>query len=279
MYRYLLSALAIVFAPLTQGCFPHGYRLGDVSSLNESERAELNTVRVYTEEQLSAEDYEVVGPVEGASVKHLLIDPAPSADQALEQVRYWAWKKGANGLTNIRFNHTGLDYGTNTWSSVVCTALAIVVRKPEDNSSGRELRDPIAISLLSIKSFDAPATVSDVVKRAAPAVVSVKSSRKLGTGFIISKDGYILTANHIVGNDAALKIQLIDDTKIDAKVIRKDPGTDSALLKMEGDKEYPRLSVDVAAYPAIGEDIIAIGTPFSEKCRRRWSGARFNGCR
>ena len=83
-----------------------------------------------------------------------------------------------------------------------------------------------------------------------------------GSGFIISKDGYILTNNHVVGNVDKITVELQDGRKFtNAKVIGTDPGTEVALIKIEGD-DFPVLPMGESDNIEIGDWVIAIGNPF-----------------
>jgi serine protease Do len=84
----------------------------------------------------------------------------------------------------------------------------------------------------------------------------------LGSGFIISKDGYILTNNHVVGNVDKITVQLQDGRKFEnAKLIGTDPDTEVALIKIEGDN-FPVLPMGDSDKNEIGDWVIAIGNPF-----------------
>jgi serine protease Do len=84
----------------------------------------------------------------------------------------------------------------------------------------------------------------------------------LGSGFIISKDGYILTNNHVVGNVDKITVQLKDGRKFEnAKLIGTDPDTEVALIKIEGDN-FPVLPMGDSDKIEIGDWVIAIGNPF-----------------
>lgn len=83
-----------------------------------------------------------------------------------------------------------------------------------------------------------------------------------GSGFIISKDGYILTNNHVVGDVDKITVELQDGRKFtNAKVIGTDPGTEVALIKIEGD-DFPVLPMGDSKNNEIGDWVIAIGNPF-----------------
>jgi serine protease Do len=84
----------------------------------------------------------------------------------------------------------------------------------------------------------------------------------LGSGFIISKDGFILTNNHVVEGADTIKVTLSDNRDFDAKVIGTDPQSDLALLKIEDPQNLPVLPLGDSANLEAGEWVIAIGNPF-----------------
>jgi serine protease Do len=86
--------------------------------------------------------------------------------------------------------------------------------------------------------------------------------RGQGSGFIISRDGYILTNNHVVGNVDRMTVTLQDGrTFTDAKVVGTDPGTEVALIKIEGDN-FPVLQMGDSDRLEVGNMVMAIGNPF-----------------
>jgi serine protease Do len=85
----------------------------------------------------------------------------------------------------------------------------------------------------------------------------------LGSGFIISSDGYIVTNNHVVAEADEIKVKLLSrDKPYDAKVIGRDPETDLALLKIEAGGNLPVLSFGNSDATRVGEWVLAIGNPF-----------------
>ncbi|HXH09705.1 MAG TPA: DegQ family serine endoprotease [Alphaproteobacteria bacterium] len=86
--------------------------------------------------------------------------------------------------------------------------------------------------------------------------------RSLGSGFIITKDGYIVTNNHVVENATDIKISLTDKDEYDAKVVGRDPKTDVALIKIDAKKELPVVALGDSDKLRVGEWVMAIGNPF-----------------
>jgi serine protease Do len=86
--------------------------------------------------------------------------------------------------------------------------------------------------------------------------------RGQGSGFIISKDGYILTNNHVVGGVDKMTVTLPDGrTFNNAKVVGTDPDSEVALIKIEGDN-FPMLPMGDSDKMEVGDWVIAIGNPF-----------------
>jgi Do/DeqQ family serine protease len=83
----------------------------------------------------------------------------------------------------------------------------------------------------------------------------------LGSGVIVSADGYILTNNHVVGNASEIRVALADSREFPAKVVGTDPKTDLALIKIEA-KDLPALTLTDSDEVAVGDVVLAIGNPF-----------------
>jgi Do/DeqQ family serine protease len=124
-------------------------------------------------------------------------------------------------------------------------------------------------------------------KRASPAVVSINTSKAavrnpnsndpwfrfffgdrgneaqagLGSGVIVSPEGYILTNNHVVEGADAIEVILNDARRTQAKVIGTDPDTDLAILKIELDK-LPVMVLGSSDALQVGDQVLAIGNPF-----------------
>jgi serine protease Do len=84
----------------------------------------------------------------------------------------------------------------------------------------------------------------------------------LGTGFIIDKDGYILTNNHVVEMADEIKVTLEDETVFDAKVVGRDPETDIALIKIDNAKNLKPLKLGDSDILEVGDWVVAIGNPY-----------------
>jgi len=86
--------------------------------------------------------------------------------------------------------------------------------------------------------------------------------RGLGTGFVINKDGYILTNNHVVEKADKIKVKLENKKEFNAKIIGRDPETDLALIKIDGAKNLIPLDLGDSDKLEVGDWVVAIGNPF-----------------
>jgi serine protease Do len=86
-------------------------------------------------------------------------------------------------------------------------------------------------------------------------------SRILGSGFLISADGYIVTNNHVIEHADKVEVVADDGTTYGAKVVGADKKTDLALLKVDGRSDFPFVKFGDKK-PSIGEWVVAMGNPF-----------------
>ena len=86
--------------------------------------------------------------------------------------------------------------------------------------------------------------------------------QSLGSGFIIKKDGLILTNNHVVEKAEKIFVRLSDEREFEAKVIGRDPKTDIALIKIQSPKDLPTVRLGDSDRLDVGEWVVAIGNPF-----------------
>jgi Do/DeqQ family serine protease len=180
----------------------------------------------------------------------------------------------------------------------VCVAALFVVQtlKPEWLPRSADQPGPGVVALR-----EAPATAAgqpalsyaDAAKRAVPSVVHIFTSQEikaprhpflndpffrhffgdrfgeqmqrrsgLGSGVIVSADGYILTNYHVIDGADEIEVALNDGRKFKAKVIGTDPESDLAVLKIGADAKLPAISFAAAGTLRVGDVVLAIGNPF-----------------
>ncbi len=85
--------------------------------------------------------------------------------------------------------------------------------------------------------------------------------RSLGSGVIVSPDGYLITNNHVVDGASEIKVTLSDKREFDATVVGTDPNTDIAVLKIDA-RDLPTVSFADSSDVAVGDLVLALGNPF-----------------
>ena len=86
--------------------------------------------------------------------------------------------------------------------------------------------------------------------------------RSLGSGFIIDRDGFIVTNNHVIENADKIKVKLKDGKEYNAEIIGRDPSTDLALIKVPSGNNLPVIAFGDSNDLKVGQWVVAIGSPF-----------------
>ncbi|MBX3234416.1 MAG: trypsin-like peptidase domain-containing protein [Labilithrix sp.] len=118
-----------------------------------------------------------------------------------------------------------------------------------------------------------PLSFAPVAKSADPSVVTIAASgtgprgrvvrKGLGTGFIVQKDGVIVTNNHVVEEADAISVQLSDERVFEAKIVGRDPRTDIAVIRVDTEgKDLPAIALGDSDQLDVGDWVVAIGNPF-----------------
>ena len=122
----------------------------------------------------------------------------------------------------------------------------------------------VGINVTQIKQYRARGPFSDdpFLQFFFPELQRQRLVKGLGSGFIISPDGYIVTNEHVVHDASEIIVTLPDKTKYDAEIIAADYISDIALLKISGRRKFPYTILGNSDDLMIGEWSIAIGNPF-----------------
>lgn len=89
-------------------------------------------------------------------------------------------------------------------------------------------------------------------------------SEALGSGFVISEDGYIVTNNHVIEGADEIEIEFFSGERLKAKLVGTDPKTDIALLKVESDTPLPFVSFGNSDLMRVGDWVMAMGNPLGQ---------------
>ncbi len=85
----------------------------------------------------------------------------------------------------------------------------------------------------------------------------------LGSGFIIDKDGFILTNNHVVERTDEIRVMLTNGKEYDAEIVGRDPKTDLALIRIDAGEDLKPLPIGDSEKLEVGDWVLAIGNPFA----------------
>ncbi|PTX56422.1 serine protease Do [Litoreibacter ponti] len=91
-----------------------------------------------------------------------------------------------------------------------------------------------------------------------------RRSSALGSGFVISEDGFIVTNNHVIDKADEIEIEFFSGEKLDATLIGTDPKTDIALLKVESDEPLPFVAFGDSDAARVGDWVVAVGNPLGQ---------------
>jgi serine protease Do len=119
----------------------------------------------------------------------------------------------------------------------------------------------MAINSLEVLKSLSDAT-SELIKKASQSVVAVKAQMSRGTGVVLSKDGYIVTCNHVLAGCGTVKVGQGEKT-YSAKIVGADPYNDIALLKAQSG-EYTPIELADSEKLNVGQYVLALANPFNK---------------
>lgn len=116
-------------------------------------------------------------------------------------------------------------------------------------------------------SFTPPASLAPLVRAVRSGVVNIAAknegrSKGLGSGFLITSDGLVVTNNHVIERAQAIVARLADGRSLEAKVVGRDPEIDLALLRLTGAVDLPVVTLGNSDELDVGDWVVAIGNPF-----------------
>lgn len=136
-----------------------------------------------------------------------------------------------------------------------------------------------ATGLKLLEEFEA--VMVDIAERVKPAVVNISpvtpkisgptpqrpgqrppEAPSSGSGVVVDKKGYIVTNNHVVGDATEVEVRFSDKSRLQGKVVGKDPDTDLAVVKVTTSKDLPFVSLGDSTKVKVGQWVMAVGNPF-----------------
>ena len=131
-----------------------------------------------------------------------------------------------------------------------------------------------SVNFAQVKSSSEPLSIPEIVSKVKPAVVAISTKIQsnfgegegLGTGFIFSADGYILTNYHVISSSDQISIMFSDNTTAKAKIVNYDKNLDLAVIKIQGDVKVPGIvELGDSSSLQVGESVVAIGNPLGKE--------------
>ena len=100
----------------------------DLTALSASEKHEVRKIGIYDQNLLQGKSYKILNIVEGHSCKNKTWDPPATRTAAIDQLKYFAYESGANGISDVQCsNRERTSLTTNCWDLISCTANALKV--------------------------------------------------------------------------------------------------------------------------------------------------------
>jgi len=133
---------------------------------------------------------------------------------------------------------------------------------------------PTAVPAVAGKAL----TINEIYKRSGPGVVQItstigssgsstgqfqQSSQALGSGFVLDKEGHIVTNFHVIDGATSIEVRFSNDDTLKAKLVGSDPSTDLAVLKVDASaRALTPLALADSSRVEVGDSVVAIGNPF-----------------
>ena len=167
------------------------------------------------------------------------------------------------------------------WLGLLTTALVLAQvmmanARPESLAPLAEQISPSVVNITTSTVVERPTGPQGIVPEGSPledlfnnrpqGEGSPRSRRSsaLGSGFVISEDGYVVTNNHVIEGADEILIEFFSGEELPAKVIGTDPKTDIALLKVETDQPLPFVPFGNSDVSRVGDWVIAMGNPLGQ---------------
>ncbi len=167
---------------------------------------------------------------------------------------------------------TSGDGGTDAVPRSIATATAIAAPSPATGNRGLNAAEVAELTMPSVVNISTDKVVENNLQH--PFMNDPffrrffdvpegqeRVQNTLGSGVVISEDGYILTANHVVEKASKIRVSFQGNEEYEAEIVGADPQTDVALIKVDK-KDLPYLELGNSDALRIGEEVMAIGNPF-----------------
>lgn len=177
-------------------------------------------------------------------------------------------------LTGLR-NSTMLALALSAGLAFTAPAPVLAFGAPDTFADLAEKISPAVVNITTSSVVSRPSDGGPVVPEGSPLEDFFKDfggrgnsgpqrSEALGSGFVVSEDGYIVTNDHVIKGADEITIEFFGGEKLPAKLIGTDPQTDIALLKVEADKPLAFVSFGNSDLARVGDWVVAMGNPLGQ---------------
>ncbi|MCY4302466.1 MAG: DegQ family serine endoprotease [Aestuariivita sp.] len=169
-------------------------------------------------------------------------------------------------------------------ASVVCVALfvffaqtLVAESRPESLAPLFEQSSPAVVNITTTAMVEGRALPRGIVPEGSPFEDFFRNFRDrgergdrprrssaLGSGFVISEDGYVVTNNHVIDGADEISVEFFDGKELDATVVGRDRNTDIALLKVDAEEIFPFVEFGDSDLARVGDWVFAIGNPLGQ---------------
>jgi serine protease Do len=166
------------------------------------------------------------------------------------------------------------------WAAALGLALALGIAgdagaraAPDSFADLAQQVSPAVVNITTTTTVAAPSDGAPIVPEGSPFEDFFKDfggpqgpqrSNALGSGFVISEDGYIVTNNHVIEGADEISVEFFSGDTLDAKLVGTDPKTDIALLKVTSDTPLPFVSFGDSDLMRVGDWVLAVGNPLGQ---------------
>jgi len=164
--------------------------------------------------------------------------------------------------------------GASLLSATLASAATLVVIRQALPATSSTPEAATTASSTTITQAVEVVDLTDVIAEARESVVTITANgistqgfspfgqvtEGIGSGVILTSDGYILTNRHVVEDSTSLSVELADGRTFEASIVRESSDTDLALIKIEG-TDLPAASIGISASLEVGQTALAIGSP------------------
>ena len=114
-------------------------------------------------------------------------------------------------------------------------------------------------------SDESKSSLADVIESIQASVVQIIAGRSSGSGFIVGKDGLVVTNEHVVNNARTVRVWLTNGRSYEGDVLERDTTSDLALVKIDGNQQFEAIPVGDPGRVRVGDEVLALGFPLADR--------------